>query len=63
MEKSKLKAKPKRKRKPKFSKGKLEMDYLFHSTKQEAFWSELLSQSISMDIERVEKHSHKAYVV
>jgi len=65
VEKANLKAKPKRKRKPKpkFSKSKLEMDYLFHSTRQEVFWSELLQTAYSMDMERLKKAQHRAYIV
>ena len=65
MEKAKLKHKAKRKhkRKPKLSKGKLEMDYLFHSTRQEVFWSELLQTAYSMDMERLRRESHRAYIV
>ena len=63
MEKPKLKPKRKHKRKPKLSKSKLEMDYLFHSAQQEVFWSEFLHEAYSLDIKRLEKHSHKAYIV
>jgi hypothetical protein len=59
----KPKAKRKHKRKPKFSKSKLEMDYLFHSTKQEVFWSEVLNEAYSLDMERLKRQSHRAYIV
>jgi hypothetical protein len=64
VEKPKLKPKPKkRKRKPKFSKSKLEMEYLFHSTKQEVFWSEFLNEAYSLEMERLRRESHRAYIV
>ena len=66
MEKPKLKPKPKKrkhKRKPKFSKGKLEMDYLFHTARQEVFWSEFLNEAYSLDMERLRRESHRAYIV
>jgi hypothetical protein len=65
VEKANLKPKAKRKRKPKpkFSKSKLEMDYLFHLTRQEVFWSEFLHEAYSLDMERLKKAQHKSYIV
>lgn len=58
----KEKLKHKRKNKRNLSKNKLERDFLFHTTRQEVFWSELLNTAYSLDLERVKRKAHYGYV-